>query len=476
MNPYFADLSSAFTPIEIHVISQGRLSQWLSATSKDHKCWVEANGFEARAGQVIMLPSSNGEIASVLCGVGERSVDPTAEKTKALWALAQLPTRLPKGDYQLNTAHLSDWSDSDAMLAYLGFGLASYRFDRYKKNHSEAKHPRVRLHLPEGYRTEVEALVEASYLARDIVNTPANDMGPQELSDVASEIATAHGATFKEITGIELEEAFPAIHVVGHASTRDPRLITFQWGREDAPALALVGKGVVFDTGGLSIKPTSGMVLMKKDLGGAAHVLALAQVIMTLKLDVNLRVYIPAVENAIAGNAYRPSDIINTRKGTTVEVGNTDAEGRVVLADALTYASEQGAERIIDFATLTGAARVALGEDLPPIYGRDQAHVRAIQDGSFEIADPLWHMPLFDGYRDLIRPAHADLSNTGGTPMGGSVTAALFLDHFVAPEIDWYHLDIYAWNLSDRPGRPAGGEAQGIRAMWAWLKTHYSSQ
>lgn len=490
MSPYFTDLSSTPAPIEIHLVSQQGLSQWRSAASEDHQRWVDANGFEAKAGRVITLPGANGEVALVLCGLGERSSQKSNEqssaKTTALWALAQLPTRLPKGDYQLNTTHLSDWSDADSMLAYLGFGLASYRFDRYKKNHLKTNglstnhpsthHPAVRLHIPEAIRAEVEALVEASYLARDIVNTPANDMGPKELSDIACEIATAHGATFKEITGIELEESFPAIHVVGHASTRDPRLVTFQWGREDAPALALVGKGVVFDTGGLSIKPTSGMVLMKKDLGGAAHVLALAQVIMTLKLDVNLRVYIPAVENAIAGNAYRPSDIINTRKGTTVEVGNTDAEGRVVLADALTYASEQGAERIIDFATLTGAARVALGEDLPPIYGRNQAHTRAIQDGSFEIADPLWHMPLFDGYRDLIRPAHADLSNTGATSMGGSVTAALFLDHFVAPDIDWYHLDIYAWNLSDRPGRPAGGEAQGIRAIWAWLKTHYSIQ
>ena len=299
-------------------------------------------------------------------------------------------------------------------------------------------------------------------------------MGPDELAAVAEEIAHAHDATYKVISGLELEEHFPAIHAVGRASSRDPRLITFKWGREGAPSLALVGKGVVFDTGGLSIKPASGMMLMKKDLGGAAHVLALAKVIMQLGLDVDLRVYVPAVENAIAGNAYRPSDIIATRKGTSVEIGNTDAEGRVVLADALTLAAEEGAERIIDFATLTGAARVALGEDLPPIYGRDLKAVRAIQDLSFELSDPLWPMPLFDGYRDMIQPPHADLSNSGSSPMAGSITAALFLDHFVPQTIDWYHLDIYAWNVADRPGRPIGGEAQGIRAMWAWLKATYA--
>jgi leucyl aminopeptidase len=231
---------------------------------------------------------------------------------------------------------------------------------------------------------------------------------------------------------------------------------------------------VIFDSGGLNIKPGSGMLLMKKDMGGAAHVLGLAKIIMSLGLDVNLRVYIPAVENAISGNAYRPSDIIHTRKGTTVEIGNTDAEGRVVLSDALTLASEEGAERILDFATLTGAARIALGEDLPPIYARDTGAARAIQDLSFEQEDPLWHMPLFEGYRRQIEPAIADISNTGTSKFAGSVTAALFLDHFVDEGIDWYHLDVYAWNLGDRPGRPAGGEAQGIRAIYSWLETLYA--
>lgn len=449
------------TPIHIDLVSSQTLDAWLSKAPSHHQSWIQHNGFKGIANQLITLPNAKGQIEHVVCGH-----DP---KKGLIWALAHLPARLPAGDYALSPDTLGAFDSKDQALLYMGFGLACYRFARYKTQTP----PKARLIVPEGFEPELTTLLKASFLARDIVNTPANDMGPEELAGMAEQIAKANGASFKVIQGLELEEGFPAIHAVGRASSRDPRLITFKWGRDDAPSLALVGKGVVFDTGGLSIKPTSGMVLMKKDLGGAAHVLALAQVIMTLKLDIHLRVYIPAVENAISGNAYRPSDIIQTRKGTTVEVGNTDAEGRVVLADALALASEEGADRIIDFATLTGAARVALGEDLPPIYGRDLQAVRTIQDLSFELADPLWPMPLFEAYRELIEPPYADISNSGNSTMAGSITAALFLDHFVSPTIDWYHLDIYAWNVNDRPGRPIGGEAQGIRAMWAWLKTLY---
>lgn len=462
MDALITQAPSHTSPILIDVLSPSQLTEWLEKAPAHHRQWTSQHGFKAKAGQWLVLPNHEGQIESVLCG--------RDEDKDLIWTLAHLPAKLPEGVYALSASTEANFRKDQQTCLYMGFGLACYRFDRYK---TQAK-PKAQLLMPEYLGKEFEVLLEASFLARDIVNTPANDMGPEELSHLAEEIATAHGARFKEIRGLELEEDFPAIHTVGQASSRDPRLITFQWGRADAPPLALVGKGVVFDTGGLSIKPTSGMVLMKKDLGGAAHVLALAKVIMTLGLDVHLRVYIPAVENAISGNAYRPSDIIKTRKGTTVEVGNTDAEGRVVLADALTLASEEGAERIIDFATLTGAARVALGEDLPPIYGRDLASVRTIQDLSFELSDPLWPMPLYQPYRDLIEPPHADLSNSGGSTMAGSITAALFLDHFVAKHIDWYHLDIYAWNVNDRPGRPIGGEAQGIRAMWAWLKTCYS--
>jgi len=387
------------------------------------------------------------------------------EENDRLWALSHLPAILPAGDYRLE----SDWPDEELERALIGWGLGCYRFDRYKT----MPDIKARLILPLGQEAVVKTLVEASCMVRDLVNTPALDLGPAELADVARELAAAHTAEFEVIKGERLEKEFPAIHVVGQASTRPPCLIRMQWGEADAPTLALVGKGVVFDSGGLDIKPGSGMVLMKKDMGGAAHVLGLAKVIMTLGLKVNLRVYIPAVENAIAGNAYRPSDIIRTRKGTTVEIGNTDAEGRVVLSDALTWACEQGAERVIDFATLTGAARVALGEDLPPIYARSTTSARTIQDLSFDLEDPLWHMPLFEGYRSQIQPAIADLSNTGTSKFGGSITAALFLDHFVDPGLDWFHLDVYAWNLGDCPGRPAGGEAQGLRAMWRWLQDQY---
>ena len=455
-------LSDASTPIEICLLSADQYTAWHAQQSPSHQRWADHHGFKAKPGQSVMVPGEDGSVAAVWVGV-----DP---ERSPLWTLVSLPAKLPEGPYRLSNDSLQHWPEHLQPLAYVGFGLACYSFDRYK----DQKCPAAQLVLPESAATEVEALVQASHLARDIVNTPTNDMGPEALSDTAKAMAQDHGADFCVILGDELAQSFPAIHAVGRASVHPPRLITMKWGREDAPSLALVGKGVVFDSGGLSIKPAAGMAVMKKDLGGAAHVLALAQVIMTLKLDINLRVYIPAVENAIAGNAYRPSDIINTRKGTTVEVGNTDAEGRLVLADALTLASEEGAERIIDFATLTGAARVALGEDLPPIYGRDLKATREIQDVSFELDDPVWSMPLFEGYRSLIQPTYADLSNTGGTPMGGSITAALFLDHFVEPGIDWYHLDIYAWNLTDRPGRPIGGEAQGLRAMWAWLKSQYT--
>lgn len=448
---------SAATATAIHSLDADGLESWLTSVPESQRRWVEASGFTAEPASWLAVPGESGELVCVLAG---------RARADRLWSLSHLPTVLPPGDYCL----AGDWPDEKLERALIGWGLGCYRFSRYKRQ------PEItaRMVLPAGLSDRVKTLVEASALVRDLVNTPANDLGPAELAEIARDLAGAHDAAFEVIEGKRLEKEFPAIHVVGQASTRAPRLIRMQWGRADAPALALVGKGVMFDSGGLDIKPGSGMVLMKKDMGGSAHVLGLAKVIMSLGLDVNLRVYIPAVENAIAGNAYRPSDIIRTRNGTTVEIGNTDAEGRVVLSDALSLACEEGAERIIDFATLTGAARIALGEDLPPIYARDLAAAREIQDLSFELEDPLWPMPLFEGYRSQIKPALADLSNTGTSKFGGSLTAALFLDHFVDPGLDWYHLDIYAWNLGDRPGRPAGGEAQGLRAIWAWLERRYA--
>lgn len=443
-------------PIPVHSLDAEGLAEWKATADDKARSWVEASAFQAKPGTFVLVPAEHGGVGRVLAG---------REPGERLWALAHLPSSLPEGDYRLE----SNWPEAERERAAIGWGLGCYRFDRYKAMDK----PGARLALERDSERRIRSLVDSAVFVRDLVNTPAIDLGPAELADSARSLAEEHGADCQVIEDDQLRREFPAIHVVGQAASRPPRLIRMQWGRKDAPALALVGKGVIFDSGGLNIKPGAGMVLMKKDMGGAAHALGLAKIIMSLGLDVNLRVYIPAVENAIAGNAYRPSDIIPTRKGTSVEIGNTDAEGRVVLSDALTLASEEGAERIIDFATLTGAARIALGEDLPPIYARDMQAARTIQDLSFQIEDPLWHMPLFEPYRRQIEPAIADISNTGTSSFGGSLTAALFLDHFVGEGIDWFHLDIYAWNLSDRPGRPAGGEAQGLRGIWQWLESVY---
>ncbi len=438
-------------------LQAGVLEGWLQSASPQAQRWVRASTFEAEPGSSLVVPDGDGNPDTVLVGY-----DP---ETPA-WALAGLPDSLPEGDYSL----AGEYEEQALALFATGWALGHYRFDRYKPG----RRPACRLGVPERLRERLEITRDALFRVRDLVNTPAADLGPAELAEVAAELAERCEAACTVVTGPELEREFPAIHAVGQASSRAPRLIRLEWGDPSNPPLALVGKGVIFDTGGLSIKPTSGMVLMKKDMGGAAHALGLAELVMRLKLPVHLRVYIPAVENAIAGNAYRPSDIVTTRNGTTVEIGNTDAEGRVVLSDALTLAAEEGAARIIDFATLTGAARVALGQDLPPLYARATEQARAIQDLSFALEDPLWQMPLYRPYKQNIEPKIADLSNTGSTSQGGSLTAALFLDHFVPDDIDWMHLDIYAWNLGDRPGRPAGGEAQCLRTMIAWLEWTYS--
>ena len=453
---YSEDQDGGRAPRRIVLLQARELEGWLESAPGQVQAWVRAASFEAEPGASLVVPDGDGKPDTVLVGYDDQA---------PAWTLAGLPDLLPDGDYAL----AGEFDDRTFELLATGWALGHYRFDRYKPG----KRPACKLGLPGHLRERLEILRAALFRVRDLVNTPAADLGPEELSEVAADLAERCEATFSAVTGDELEEEFPAIHAVGQASSRAPRLIRLEWGDPDNPPLALVGKGVIFDTGGLSIKPTSGMVLMKKDMGGAAHALGLAELVMRLKLPVHLRVYIPAVENSIAGDAYRPSDIVTMRNGTTVEIGNTDAEGRVVLSDALTLAAEEGAARIIDFATLTGAARVALGEDLPPLYARSTEQARAIQDLSFEIEDPLWQMPLYKPYKQQIEPKIADLSNTGSTSQGGSLTAALFLDHFVPEDLDWMHFDIYAWNLGDRPGRPAGGEAQCLRTMIAWLEREY---
>jgi len=455
---FFTDLDQDSAPARlIRPIDPKTSPDWLAAFDERERRWIEANGFTAETGSHLVLPGPDGDSGGALIGY---------DTGAPFWALAALPGALRAGDYALD----GEFDEPVAEAFALGWALGHYRFDRYKA----AKRPECRLQVAGERRARLEIIRDALFRVRDLVNTPASDLGPAELAAAVHELAARCEADVEVIEGDELAAEYPAIHAVGRAASRPPRLIRMEWGNPGHPGLALVGKGVIFDSGGLNIKPGSGMVLMKKDMGGAAHVIGLAEMIMRLELPVHLRVYIPAVENAISGDAYRPSDILTTRNGTTVEIGNTDAEGRIVLSDALTLAAEEDAERIIDFATLTGAARVALGEDLPPLYARDPQQARSIQDLSMALEDPIWHMPLYRPYKQQIQPAIADLSNTGTTSQGGSLTAALFLDHFVPEGIDWMHLDIYAWNLGDRPGRPAGGEAQGLRAMLAWLESEYT--
>ena len=329
--------------------------------------------------------------------------------------------------------------------------------------------------LEEDIAAGTEQLLSAQSLVRDLINTPTEDLGPAQLAAAMQVQADEFDAQMSVIQGVGLlNENFPAIHAVGRASDREPRLLKMEWGDSDLPLLALCGKGVCFDTGGLNLKPGAGMALMKKDMGGAAHVLALARLIMQAQLPVRLLVLIPAVENSVSGNAYRPGDVISTRKGLSVEIGNTDAEGRVVLADALTYAVEFEPELVIDFATLTGAARIALGTDLPPVFSNDISIANEIMAAGELEEDPLWVLPLYQPYKELLKSQIADLNNMGKTPFGGCITAALFLEHFVKPEYDWVHIDTFGWNQAAHPGRPVGGEALGLRAVFQYLKNRYT--
>jgi leucyl aminopeptidase len=381
--------------------------------------------------------------------------------------LAGLAAVLPRGSYHL----AAEPDPAEAVQLYLGWGLGTYRFKRYKRQAAIG----AKLILPREISSEVQNLLEAQNLVRDLINTPTEDMGPDELENIIGELAVEFGGTFRSISGKTLlDENFPAIHAVGRASHRLPRLVHMHWGEPENPRIALVGKGVCFDTGGLDIKSAAGMGKMKKDMGGAAHVIALARLIMQHSLPVQIDLWVPAVENSIAGNAYRPGDIISTRKGLSVEIGNTDAEGRVILCDALTRACEDDPELIFDFATLTGAARVALGTDLPPLFCNDLEVARAIQDEGDCVQDPLWTMPLYAPYAALLNSPVADLNNISKSSFGGCITAALYLQEFVAAESTWAHIDTYGWNDGDRPGRPGGGEALGLRAVFSYLQDRYA--
>lgn len=436
----------------------------LSATSTQ---WVETTGFGAKEGEVCLVPSNEGGLQAVLFGTGKGG---NASRSPLLAGL--LPTRLPEGRYHYASQDLLEGDAQVLFLATLAWHLGSYRFDRYKEN---AK-PMPELDWPEGVdRDEVLLQAKGSNLARDLINIPANDMGPDELEAVTRGLVDTHGASLTVIKGEDLlEHNFPMIHAVGKGSPRQPRLLDFVWGDENAPKVTLVGKGVCFDTGGLDLKPSSAMLLMKKDMGGAANVLGLASMIMTAQLPVRLRVLIPAVENSVSGEAFRPGDVLQSHKGLTVEIGNTDAEGRLVLADAMSLADEEEPELMIDMATLTGAARVALGPDLPPFYSDDAELVAGISEQAQKQWDPLWNMPLWNGYDGNLSSDIADVNHISSSPFAGSITAALFLRRFVDKAQSWMHFDIYGWAPKALPARPKGGEAQAIRAIYSHLKTTYA--
>lgn len=424
--------------------------------------WAEANGFEGGLGQICKLPDESGEIGQVLFGFGSEET-----RARGRFHLANLAKGLPKGDYTL------DGEFGDADEAALGWLLAGYKFDRYAKN----KGAKARLCAPESVdRKKLEAIANAAALAQDLINTPASDMGPDALEAAFRALGKVHKAKVKVISGEELlKQNFPMIHAVGRASDQAPRLLDLTWGSKDAPKVTLVGKGVCFDTGGLNIKPGNSMGLMKKDMGGAANTMALAQMIMANKLNVRLRLLVPAVENSISAGAFRPGDILMSRKGLTVEINNTDAEGRLVLGDALTLADEESPEQLYCMATLTGAARVALGPDLPPYYTDSEEMADAIDRASSKVADPLWRMPFWTPYEPMIEPGIADIDNAPAGGFAGSITAALFLKRFVENAAHFAHFDIYGWTPVAKPGRPKGGACQGARAIFEALDAQYGS-
>jgi leucyl aminopeptidase len=453
--------SDAVEPtLPVHCATPDTLEAVLAGLDPAAARFARAGGFDAKAGAFAIVPDEHGEIAGALFGFG---ADGDAARTPLL--TGKLADQLPTGDWHLVGL------PNDPTLAALGFVLATYRFQRYRKPSQRA----VRLKVdPSVDLTDVRRQAAAIGLGRDLVNTPANDLGPAEIAAAVLAEAARAGVAATEIVGDDLLAAgFPLVHAVGKGSARPPRLVHFSWGDPDAPKVTLVGKGVAFDTGGLDIKPASGMFLMKKDMGGAASILALARMIIDAGLRVRLKVIIPTVENSVSGTAFRPSDVYPSRKGPTVEIGDTDAEGRLILADALALADEDAPDLLIDMATLTGAARVALGPDLPPFYTHDDSLAMEIQATGLALADPLWRLPLWPAYAGWLDSKIADTSNISSAPFAGSITAALFLNKFVKEAKSWVHLDIYGWNPSARPGRPEGGEVQGARTLYHVIRQRY---
>jgi leucyl aminopeptidase len=458
MHPVFVPRDGT-APTPIWFVTKETYAQVREALDVPARAFAASASFEPKPGQMLLLPGKEGALSGVLFGLEAADTAPDR------FLPGRLPTLLPAGTYRFaNAPH-------DARLAALAFALGAYKFTRYRK----ADAGRATLALPEGVDgADLSRIAEGVALARDLINTPANDMGPAELEEAAHSLAERHGATARSVVGDDLlAQNFPLIHAVGRASPRAPRLIDVAWGDPAAPKITLVGKGVCFDTGGLDLKPSSGMLIMKKDMGGAACVLGAAHMIMDAKLKVRLRVLIPAVENAVSGAAFRPLDVYRSRKGITVEIGNTDAEGRLVLADALALADEEAPDLVVDMATLTGAARVALGPELPPFYTHDEALAADLARHAQAEQDPLWRMPLWRPYDSMLDSKVADMNNVSSGAFAGSITAALFLNRFVEKAKAWAHVDVYGWTPAAKPARPEGGECQAARALYALLKERY---
>jgi leucyl aminopeptidase len=442
----------------LHVVHPDHYADWLAGQPERVRTMVAAHGLTGKAGNAAILPGD---------GVGNWSALLVCDEPESSpWRIASRATALPAGAYRL--------ADGEPGAAALGWLLAQHRFTRYRKAEGDTG-ARVLLTGNPAAIEETVRLAEATALVRDLVDTGSSDLGPAEIEAEVAALAKAQGATLSVIRGDALARGFPMIHAVGQAAAkgREPRLVELEWGRAEHPRVAIVGKGVVFDSGGLDIKPAAGMRLMKKDMGGAAHAIALARLVMAAELKVRLHLLVPTVENAISGNAFRPGDVLRSRKGLTVENTNTDAEGRLILGDALTKAGESEPELILDFATLTGAARVALGPDLPATFANDDALAEALLDAGREVHDPLWRMPLWDGYDEMLKSDIADMVNAPDGGFAGAVTAALFLRRFVPRDALWAHFDTFAWRPTAKAGRPKGGDAYGLRAAWAMLKGRY---
>jgi leucyl aminopeptidase len=448
--------------VPITALTEDQLAAWLDKAPQRERNWLTSIGFSAEAGKHALVPGETGKLGRVLVGLGD-SGDARGE----IWALAGLPTALPESSYHLDTP--LDGADPSRLA--LGWALATYAFTRY----GAKSRPAATLVWPEGAdRGRVERLARGIFLARDLANTPAGDLGPEELAAEAVHIAEAAGAHHRVIVGDDLlAENYPTIHAVGRASTRAPRLVDITWGDPAALKVTLVGKGVCFDSGGLDLKTASGMRLMKKDMAGAAIMLGLAQAIMDAGLPVRLRLLLPCVENAVSGNAMRPLDIVRTRKGLTVEIGNTDAEGRLILCDALAEAATEKPELLVDMATLTGAARVALGPELAALFCNDDGLALDLLQAAEDEEDPMWRLPLWRPYRKMIDSKVADINNVSESPHAGAIIAALYLQEFVEPEIPWAHFDVMAWNPQSRPGRPEGAEATALRALYAHIAQRF---